>query len=431
MSRELLEAELTWTGDRFERGIRLEIDGDGRIAAVGRPSTEPATEPIRRLPRRALLPGFVNAHSHAFQRALRGRGENFPDGAGSFWTWRRAMYELVEDLDEAAFSRWTVQAFREMRRAGITTVGEFHYLHHAGELDFRFDELVIEAAATAGIRLVLLEAYYRTGGIGKPLEGAQGRFATPSPQAYWRRMDQLAKATESAGASLGAVVHSVRAADPDEIAEIAAEAAIRGLVLHLHLEEQRREIAEARTAWNTTPMGLLLDRVEVGPSLTAVHCTHTRPDELRAYLSRGGRVCVCPLTEADLGDGLPALAEAETDPACLALGTDSNLRISMLEEMRWLEHGQRLRGERRGVLRDARGDVAPALLEIATRGGAASLGIHSGRIEAGCWADLTAIDLEHPSLAGASAATLPAALVLGAGEETVAATCVGGVWRES
>ncbi|MDX1385038.1 MAG: amidohydrolase family protein, partial [Thermoanaerobaculia bacterium] len=346
MPHEVLEAEITWTGDRFERGIRVELDGAGRIAAVGRL----AAEPTRRLPRRALLPGFVNAHSHAFQRALRGLGESFPEGAGSFWTWRQAMYGLVEGLDEAAFRRWTLQAFGEMRRAGITTVGEFHYLHHAGELDFRFDELVLEAAAAAGIRLVLLEAYYRTGGVGRPLEGAQRRFATPSPEAYWRRMDELAAATAAAGASLGAVVHSVRAADPDELAEIAAEATARGLVLHLHLEEQRQEIADARQAWGTTPMGLLLDRVEVGPHLTAVHCTHTRPEELRAYLDRGARVCVCPLTEADLGDGLPALGEAEADPASLALGTDSNLRISMLEEMRWLEHGQRLRGERRGVL---------------------------------------------------------------------------------
>ena len=175
-------------------------------------------------------------------------------------------------------------------------------------------------------------------------------------------------------------------------------------------------------------MRLLLDRLEIGPHVTAVHCTHTDPLELQAYLERGGRVCVCPLTEANLADGLPPLTEVEAPAASLALGSDSNLRISMLEEMRWLEYGQRLRGERRGVLLDDRGEVGRVLFEIASLGGARSLGLQAGRIETGHYADFAAIDLDHPSLAGWKAERLIDSLVFGAADECVAGTCVAGKW---
>src|SRR5262245_35108402 len=157
----VLEADLTWTGERFESGVRVAIGPDGRITGVG--ALKDAVG--ERLKGQALLPGFVNAHSHAFQRGLRGRGERFPAGAGSFWSWREAMYALVEELDAERLRALSLRAFREMLAAGITTVGEFHYLHHAKEGDWALDEAVLAAAREAGIRLVLLEVYYRTGGI--------------------------------------------------------------------------------------------------------------------------------------------------------------------------------------------------------------------------------------------------------------------------
>jgi formimidoylglutamate deiminase len=164
VSPKVIEADLTWTGHRFEPGLQVVAGDDGRIDAVtaGRTATD-------RHPRSALLPGFVNAHSHAFQRGLRGRGERFPAGSGDFWTWREAMYALVERLDQRELFRLSLQAFEEMRDAGITTVGEFHYLHHSGDgTDYELDRVVLEAAAAAGIRIVLLQAYYATGGIGQP-----------------------------------------------------------------------------------------------------------------------------------------------------------------------------------------------------------------------------------------------------------------------
>ena len=177
MSPIVIQADLTWTGTAFTPGVQVAVDSAGRIEAVG----ALGRTPTHRLDRDALLPGFVDAHSHAFQRGLRGHGERFPAGAGSFWTWRQAMYGLVGSLDRPILRALSVQAFREMRDAGITSVGEFHYVHHEREEDFAFDEVMLEAAAEAGIRIVLLQCFYATGAIGRPLEGAQRRFATPSP----------------------------------------------------------------------------------------------------------------------------------------------------------------------------------------------------------------------------------------------------------
>jgi formimidoylglutamate deiminase len=204
----VLEAELTWTGARFERDTQVAIGDDGRIEAVGR--LERAG--VDRLPGIALLPGLVNAHSHAFQRGLRGSGESFPSGAGSFWTWRQAMYQLVESLDAATLRRISARAFAEMRDAGITTVGEFHYVHHEREGDFALDDAILEAAAEAGIRMVLLYCFYATGAPGRALEGGQRRFATPSVDEFWRRVDFLTSRLDAATQTIGVAPHSIRAA---------------------------------------------------------------------------------------------------------------------------------------------------------------------------------------------------------------------------
>jgi cytosine/adenosine deaminase-related metal-dependent hydrolase len=251
-----VEADWTWLGDRFHSGVRIYVAGDGRIGRVG---TDGAG-PVRRLAGRALLPGFVNAHSHAFQRGLRGHGELYPAEAGSFWTWREAMYDLVSNLDAETAYRWSRLAFDEMRAAGVTTVGEFHYLHHFDPeaADFGFDDVVLEAAHDAGVRLVLLETYYRTGGIDRPLEGAQRRFAVSDPEVYWRQMEALGGRMRGPHQTLGAVAHSLRAAEPAEVAALHAEACRRGLVFHIHLEEQRQEIEATRSRYGESPVVLML-----------------------------------------------------------------------------------------------------------------------------------------------------------------------------
>jgi formimidoylglutamate deiminase len=420
----LLEADLTWTGSRFESGVQILVDDVGRIGSVataGKPGAE-------RLDGIALLPGLVNAHSHAFQRGLRGHGERFPSGAGSFWTWREAMYGLVNSLDRASLRKLSAQAFVEMRDAGITTVGEFHYLHHERDGDFALDEAVLEAAADVGIRMVLLYCYYASASPGRPLQGPQRRFATPSVDGFWRQVDRLAPQLAPATQTLGVAPHSIRAASPQEIALLYGEAVRRGLPVHLHVEEQRREIEESLAVYGRTPMAAILEAVQ-GGGFTAVHCTHTSEPDMQRFLAQGGVVCLCPLTEGNLGDGIPSLARVHSAGGRMALGTDSNNRLAMLEEMRWLEYGQRLRQELRGALPDPDGNVAPVVLAAATTGGAQALGLQVGRIAAGCWADLVAIDLGAPSLAEVSAEKLLDALVFGAGNEVVAGTYVGGHWR--
>jgi formimidoylglutamate deiminase len=421
---QIFEADWTWTGLSFEAGIRVAVGEDGRIAAVG--PGGPA--PTLRLPGRALLPGFVSAHSHAFQRGLRGRGERFPAGAGSFWTWRQAMYDLVGSLESGELERLCRRTFREMRRAGVTAVGEFHYLHHGAEEEgYAFDAVVLEAARQAGIRIALLEVYYRTGDIGQPLEGPQRRFGSPSPEIYWGQVDRLAGVLDRRTQSLGASVHSLRAASPEESAEIYDEARRRGLPFHIHVEEQRREIASALAFYGQRPMTLLLEALGTAEDMTAVHCTHTDPEDLQRFLAAGGTVCVCPLTEGNLGDGLPSLPDAR--PGSVCLGSDSNARISLLEEMRWLEYGQRLRGESRGAFDDGAGHPARALLAAATEAGARSIGVEAGKIAPGLWADLAAIDLDAPTLEGWEPGTLLDSLIYGAAEEAIAGTAVGGRWE--
>jgi formimidoylglutamate deiminase len=420
---EVIEAELTWTGQKFESGISVVVGDDGRIVRVGRLNRE-AT---RMLEGQALLPGFVNAHSHGFQRGLRGQAERYTTGAGSFWSWRDAMYALVEQLGPEDFLNVTTQAFLEMRASGITTVGEFHYFHHGpATKDFGYDRLVLKAARAAQIRLVLLVAYYRTGGVGKPLGQGQRRFETSSPEAYWSAFDSIATLL-TPNQSMAAVVHSIRAADLAELKVMHAEAMRRGMPFHMHVEEQRQEVEESMAAYGRTPMRALLDTIGRADHVTAVHCTHTTLEDREAFIAAGGRICLCPLTEANLGDGIAGLDGVALDRLCL--GTDSNARIDLVEEMRWLEYAQRLRREKRGTLTDSEGHVARNLLAAATSGGAAALGIEAGAIRQGLWADFAVVDLNTLELAGATSDTLAEALIFGADSGVVTSTCVAGIWQ--
>jgi formimidoylglutamate deiminase len=428
---QVLLADLTWNGHGFEPGVAVAIDAEGRIERISAaadayaPGERQERREVRRLRGIALLPGFVNAHSHAFQRALRGHGERFPTGAGSFWTWREAMYQLVESLTPERLFDVSLAAFREMRRAGITAVGEFHYLHHtAGGADFVGDEAVLAAGREAGIRMVLLQAFYKTGGVGSPLQGAQRRFETTSLGEYWRQMDRLAGQLDSRTQSLGVVAHSIRAVPLPDVRGLIAESRRQGLPFHMHVEEQRQEITESRAVYGKRPLELLLEQPGGLDGVTIVHGTHSRPDHLRRFVELGGRLCVCPLTEANLGDGIPPLAAVPEIHPRLCLGTDSNARISMLEEMRWLEYAQRLKAEGRGVLREADGTVAPVLLHAATGAGARALGLVTSLLAPGAWADLVAVHLPE-----VGSGDLEAELVFGAGESAVAGTCVGGDWR--
>jgi formiminoglutamate deiminase len=410
--------ELAWLGDeRAQRGVLIELDG-GRIGAVttGVASPPPGAETLAGL----TIPGLANAHSHAFQRALRGRAQS---EGGDFWTWRQRMYELAEAIDPDLYLDLARATFGEMALAGITVVGEFHYLHHApgGE---RYEdpnamgEAVTRAAREAGIRITLLDTCYLHGGIDREPEGAQLRFSDGSAGAWGERVDGL---DEGEGVRLGAAIHSVRAVDPESAASVASFAAERSWPLHAHVSEQPAENEDCRAAYGTSPTGLLADAGALSERFTAVHATHPADRDFEALASNGCRVCLCPTTERDLADGVGPARRLTEAGVGLCLGTDSHALIDMFEEARAVELDERLESGVRG------GHSAAELLRAATAGGYESIGWpEGGRIEPGALGDLVTIGLEAVRLAGASAEHALESIVFGAGATDVRQVIVGG-----
>ncbi len=408
-------------GGRVASNVEIELRGD-RIAEV-RDATAPADWNV------CLLPGFVNAHSHAFQRGLRGLGESFPDGTGSFFTWRESMYALVESLDPDLCHAICRLAFEEMLDAGITTVGEFHYLHHGPDADWALDAAVLAAASDAGIRLVLLQSDYVRGGFDdRPLAGGQRRFDTGSETDFVAACERAVAHARGPLQSVAPIVHSTRAVPIDRIERMRQVARSLGTAFHLHLEEVVAEIDDCRATHGTTPMRLLLDRGVVDDRTTAVHCTHSSPEDLRDFAAAGGMVCLCPNTEGNLGDGIPDLATMRAAGIPIAIGTDLNSRLSPTEDLRWIEYVQRIHRQMRGAVIDANARIGGALFDIGTAHGARSLGVESGEIAPGTLADFAAIDLDHRTLAGVSPAVVLEAIITGTGPEAMAGTCVGGRW---
>jgi formimidoylglutamate deiminase len=356
------------------------------------------------------LPGFVNAHSHAFQRMLRGRVEHVDPAHphDDFWTWREAMYTAANSIDPDGAYQIALLLYREMVAAGYTAVGEFHYPHHQpGGRPYADANAMAKATAAAardaGIEIVMLMTAYARAGAGLPPTEGQRRFCDPTVDAYLRRVDALA-----AEMRVGLAPHSVRAVPRDWLEQIVAYAASTGMVVHIHANEQRREIEECEAEYGMRPIELLAEIGLLGPRSTLIHATHISDRELDLLAASGATVCACPTTEANLGDGfLPALELMERRvPICI--GTDSNTIIDPLAELREIEHCARRLVERRNVLVPPGDDgPTPYLLEIGGRNGARALGLdHApGEVE---------IDLDHPLLAGVAPADVPAALIFGA-----------------
>lgn len=432
-----LAPELVWLDGRFQRGKAVRVDPEGRIAAV-----VDGSDQGRRLPGRALLPGFVNAHSHAFQRLIRGRTQHRVDGDGAgenFWSWRDAMYSAALGLtaDEVFdVARW---CFIEMMGSGITAVGEFHYLHHQpdggpypepNELAHR----VIAAAEDVGLRIALLNVCYATGGIGRDLRSEQRRFGAASPDVFLERTRALLEHVRpSALATLGVAPHSVRAVPREWLPQLHGFAADHDLPVHIHVSEQTAEVDACVAEYGLRPVELLAEDGILSGRLTAIHATHLSDAEVDMLGESGASVCACPTTERDLGDGFLRGRDLLDAGVPVCLGTDSHTSLDFLEEMRLVEYNERLRRRARVVIAgdDGRGalSVAPPLLEMATVAGARALGLRAGAIAPGCQADLIAVDLAHPSLLGSSADTLGAALTLSATPDVVRDVWVGGVQR--
>ncbi|KUJ37754.1 formimidoylglutamate deiminase [Streptomyces sp. MI02-2A] len=409
--------EHAWLDPGVETGVALEVS-DGRVTAVrtGVEAPPPGAEILRGL----TLPGLANAHSHAFHRALRGVVQV---GSGTFWTWREVMYSVADRLTPETYHALARAVYAEMALAGVTAVGEFHYLHHApGGTPYAdpnaMGEALIDAAAEAGIRITLLDAAYLSSGFGQPPNHHQLRFSDGTAERWAERSSDL---KERAHARIGAAVHSVRAVPAGQLATVARWAEERRAPLHVHLSEQTAENDACHRAHGCTPTRLLADHGVLGPRTTGVHNTHLTDEDIRLIGAGSTGTCMCPTTERDLADGIgPAMAlQAAGSP--LSLGSDSHAVIDLLEEARAMELDERLRTRTRGHW------TAASLLRAASADGHAALGWQdAGVLEPGALADFTTIALDSVRTAGPPPGLGAETAVFAATAADVRHTVVGG-----
>jgi formiminoglutamate deiminase len=405
--------EHAWLDDGPVAGVRVTVV-DGGITSVQVADPAPGDE---RLPGLAL-PGFANVHSHAFHRALRGRTH---DSGGTFWTWRERMYAVAGRLDPDGYLALARATYAEMALAGVTSVGEFHYLHHPSGGGRYADanamgEALIEAAGDAGVRLTLLDTCYLAGGLSAgghhELDDVQMRFADVDADDWAARVSYL---SERPRIRIGAAVHSVRAVPAEQLGQVAAAA--RGRPLHVHVSEQPAENDATRAFYGCTPVALLRDRGVLGPDTTAVHATHLTGGDVSALGATGTSVCACPSTEADLADGVGPFRRLRDAGSPLCLGSDQHALTDLLGEARLLEADERLASGERGRFRPAE------LVDALTVAGHRALGWpDAGRIAPGQRADLVAVRLDSPRTAGSA----PAQLVMTAGAADVHTVVVDG-----
>ncbi len=375
-----------WTAD-----VTLEIDAQGTIASI---SMDPAALFTADERLGAIAPGMANLHSHAFQRAMAGRGErpSLADG-DDFWTWREAMYALATTLDPDGIHRIALRTYRAMLRAGYTAVAEFHYIHRDPSGAWYADrcatsEALVAAAREAGIAICLLPALYAQGDpSGAALGERQKRFATTVDDVLAVAAEMRARYAGNVDVTVGTCAHSLRAVTLRQFGDLLAESPPLAPV-HLHVAEQQREVDEVLAAHGARPIELLLRSFDVDDRWCLVHATQATDAELRAVAATGAIVGLCPTTEANLGDGIFALEPFLRYGGRFGIGSDSNVSISAVEELRLLEYGQRLLHKRRIVARIGEASGAEALYAASARDGARACGLASGALAGGMRADL-------------------------------------------
>jgi formiminoglutamate deiminase len=423
-------AELAWLpAEGVRADVLIEAVGD-RFTAVTPGAGPPLPAGVTRLPG-LTLPGLANAHSHAFHRALRGITQA---GRGTFWTWRERMYEVAARLDPDSYLALATAAYAEMALAGVTCVGEFHYLHHdPGGARYsdpnELGRVLLTAASRAGLRITLLDTCYLSGGLGadgrpRPLAGPQLRFGDGDAQAWAARADALGPDRAGAlspTARVGAAIHSVRAVPPGQMHPVVAWSHRLGAPLHAHLSEQVAENEACLAAYQRTPAEVLYEAGALGPRASMVHATHLTPHDLELIGGSRAYTCLCPTTEADLADGIGPAAALAAAGSPLTVGSDSHAVIDLFDEARRIEQYERLATSQRGHF------TAAALARAATADGHASLGWpEAGEITAGALADLVTVALDSPRLAGAANATALESLVFAATAADVRSVVTGG-----
>jgi formiminoglutamate deiminase len=390
-------ADYAFVEGRVCRDVLIEVRQD-RIARITPDAGGSAAASQAQRLAGFTVPGMANAHSHAFHRALRGRTQV---GEGTFWTWREQMYAAVAGLDPDSYRALATGVFAEMALAGITSVGEFHYLHHApGGARYAdpnaMGHALIEAARAAGVRITLLDTCYLAGGIGEPLNETQRRFSDGDAEKWAARVEELRNHYGPArDVVVGTAIHSVRAVPVDQLATVAKAADQWAAPLHVHLSEQRAENDACLEKFHRTPAQLLERHGALGPRTTAVHATHLSQMDIEILGDSRTSVCMCPTTERDLADGIGAARCMYEAGSPITLGSDSHAVIDLFEEARAVELNERLSTERRGHW------PAADLLRAATSAGHASLGRPDlGTLAAGQGADFVTVDLDSVRLTG-------------------------------
>ncbi len=424
----LYRPQLLYAAGAFHRDAGVMVDANGRVM---RPDGEQATASFATvsLAGKALMPGFVNTHSHAFQRLIRGQSESRVRSGRNFWSWRNTMYHAAARLDPEDMYDVARMAFLEMLLSGVTTVGEFHYVHNqpSGE---PYDDpnllskQVIAAAQSVGIRIVLLRSAYLRSGFELPKDPGQIRFFETGDQ-FLRNMESLLKAfpTDSTGVQLGVAPHSLRAVPLDELKQICAWTRAHRLPLHMHVAEQVAENEACLSEYGATPVAALHKEHLLGADFTAVHAIHITPEEVEQLAEAKATICSCPTTERNLGDGIIAAGLVMSKGIRVALGSDSQAQIDPLEDARQLEYHLRLQRQERAVLDQVGGEpLAERLFSCATSHGAHALGVP------GDTADSFTIALDDPSIAGHSEHDLLPLAVFSLNRTAICDVMVNGRW---
>ncbi|HEX8710149.1 MAG TPA: formimidoylglutamate deiminase [Pyrinomonadaceae bacterium] len=435
--------DMLYTGGRFESGLALVCDAAGRIIRLA--GAGEVTGKLVRLENRALLPGLVNAHSHAFQRVIRGRTERRTGERDSFWTWRELMYSAALRLTPEDIYDASRMAFLEMALGGITAVGEFHYIHHAPDRAPYADpnlmaKAVVGAARSVGLRIALLRVAYARSGYRLDANPQQARFIEARPDAYLQSLERLRADLSGSGtgrmAWVGIAPHSVRAVPLPYLRELARYARDDdgGIPFHMHVAEQPAELAACVEEYGRTPVELLSAEGLLGPGFTGVHGIHLTKAEARQLARAGARICACPTTERNLGDGIVPADLLFAEGVAVCLGTDSHTQIDLLEDARELEYHLRLQKLERAVLSPAGASapqlaasaLAARLFDCATINGAQSIGAEGGKLEAGLPADFFTVALDDASIAGAAGEDLLSGILFSLARTAVRDVFVGG-----
>ncbi len=407
--------------------VRLDIEA-GRIKSIAT-GTEAAAAEVEL---GFVVPGLANAHSHAFQRVLAGHTEErAPASKDNFWTWRSRMYALSAKIDAPALEAIARQVYGEMVATGYTSVAEFHYLHNEPGVS-RTSEAMFEAMARAaeasGIRLTYVPVLYERAGFEEPEPTSQQRRFATSVDDF---LEHYERVKDGAGerATVGIGAHSLRAVAKDSLDKIALRAAADKAPMHIHIAEQQREVDQCIDAYGARPVQWLLDHHDVNERWCLVHATHMNDDEIAAVSESGAVVCLCPSTEANLGDGLFPLQRYLELQGRIAIGSDSHVSVNPFEELRWLEYGQRLVTQQRNIAAIRRNQTGRSLFELAAEGGALATAQNGGRIREGHNADLIALDDDSPMLVGHSPRSLLDALVFSGFTLPIDRVMVRGEWQ--